>query len=89
MSGAAALFALLFGGAQSRGEELTRPNVVLIYVDDLGYKDLTCYGSIRPAKSGIQSMSAKVMTLRVENMYSASTVFLEELNVSSSHDSTL
>lgn len=44
------------------GQSRTKPNVVIIYADDLGWKDLSCYGSTfyetpnldRLAKEGIQ-----------------------------------
>lgn len=47
------------------GQSKTKPNIVIIYADDLGWKDLSCYGSIfyetpnldRLAKEGIQFMN--------------------------------
>src|SRR5690242_7009331 len=49
----------------------SQPNIVLIYVDDLGYGDLGCYGS-KIATPNLDQMAAE--GARFLNFYSASAV---------------
>ncbi|GHV57068.1 arylsulfatase [Bacteroidia bacterium] len=49
-----------------------RPNVVLFYIDDMGYADLGCYGQTRWATPNIDSLAAE--GVRFTNAYSASAV---------------
>jgi arylsulfatase A len=37
--------AFVLGGAASLMAQASKPNVVLIYADDIGYGDLSCYGA--------------------------------------------
>ena len=53
---AAALFA---GGALAAAEPAAKPNVVLIYADDLGYGDLSCYGATRVKTPNIDRLAAE------------------------------
>lgn len=55
----------LFGG-------VGKPNVVLIYVDDLGYGDLGCYGSEKNDTPHVDQLAAEGM--RFTSYYSASPV---------------
>jgi len=56
----------LLGGAASLMAQASRPNVVLIYADDVGYGDLSCYGATavktpnldRIAKTGVRFTDA-------------------------------
>ncbi len=48
------------------------PNIVLIYVDDLGYGDLTCYGSEKNDTPHIDRLA--VGGMRFTDYYSASPV---------------
>ena len=50
----------------------TKPNIVLIYVDDLGYGDLGCYGSERNDTPYVDQLAADGM--RFTSYYSASPV---------------
>src|SRR3979409_1296865 len=52
--------------AQSRG-----PNIVMIYADDLGYGDLSCYGS-NIATPNLDRMAAE--GIKLTHFYSASSV---------------
>src|SRR6516162_9483370 len=58
----------LLAGARAQG---TQPNIVLIYADDLGYGDLSCYGSAI-ATPNLDQMAAE--GTRFTNFYSASPV---------------
>src|SRR6516164_8684900 len=58
----------LLAGARAQGAQ---PNIVLIYADDLGYGDLSCYGS---AISTPNLDQMAVEGARFLNFYSASPV---------------
>lgn len=53
--GAAAMAAPLMGRAQQQ----RRPNIVLIYGDDVGYGDLSCYGATRVRTSNLDSLAKR------------------------------
>lgn len=61
----------LFGSAVSRAQSGAPLNVVLILADDLGYGDLSCYGS-RMSTPNLDRMAAD--GARLTNFYSASPV---------------
>ena len=50
------VFASTFGGS-SRNDAAEKPNVILIFVDDLGYGDLGCYGSTRNRTPNIDRLA--------------------------------
>ena len=52
--------------------ETSQPNIVLIYVDDLGYGDLGCYGSTKNNTPHVDQLAAEGM--RFTDYYSASPV---------------
>lgn len=60
---AASLLASGVTAAAVRGE-LSRPNVVLIYADDLGYGDLGCYGNTRIPTPHIDRLAGQGMLFR-------------------------
>src|SRR4051812_27058396 len=55
-----------FAGCQSVKKDNSRPNIIIIYIDDLGYGDVSCYGATRVqtpnvdrlAKNGLQFTDA-------------------------------
>jgi len=55
---AAALAAL---GARARAASPAKPNVVIIYADDQGYGDLSCYGAAKLKTPNIDRMAAEGM----------------------------
>ncbi len=65
------LLALVVLLAQSIATE-NKPNIVLIYVDDLGYGDLGCYGSEKNDTPHVDQLAADGM--RFTDYYSASPV---------------
>jgi len=48
--------ALAFTGAS--GEAAERPNIVLIYADDIGYGDVSCYGAVRVKTPNIDRVAS-------------------------------
>lgn len=64
------LFALCLGGAYTRAAD--RPNVVLIVIDDLGQRDLGCYGSSFYKTPNIDKMAKE--GLRFTDFYAACPV---------------
>ncbi len=67
-----ALVLAAFFGLAACGLAAERPNVVLIFVDDLGYGDLGCYGSQVNDTPHIDRLAAE--GLRFTDFYSASPV---------------
>ena len=51
--------------------QATKPNVILIYADDLGYGDLSCYGATAIKTPNIDKLAAK--GLRFTNAYCAAS----------------
>ena len=62
---------LLATGSELSGPQQKRPNIVLIYADDLGYGDLHCYGS--PIRTPCIDQMARE-GIRLTNFYSSSPV---------------
>jgi arylsulfatase A-like enzyme len=52
------------------GQTAQRPNVVLIYADDLGYGDLSCYGSTKVKTPNVDRLASQ--GLRFKNAYATS-----------------
>lgn len=63
---------LLWGGWMSVGAEPTRPNLVFILADDLGYGDLACFGSRHIQTPNLDRMAAEGMKLT--DFYAGCTV---------------
>lgn len=68
--GAAAAVGVLGIGAAAGGEPARRPNVVIIYGDDVGYGDLACYGGTGAATPNVDRLAAE--GLRLTSGYCAS-----------------
>lgn len=66
------LAALLLGAVVTPGAAAERPNVVVIFADDLGYGDLGCYGSPVIRTPHLDRMAAE--GLRFTDFYSAAEV---------------
>jgi len=60
----------LLPAAGSAPAELTHPNVVIIYADDLGYGDLSCYGASRIKTPNVDRLASQ--GLRFVNAHSSS-----------------
>ena len=43
----------------ARAQQSQRPNVIIIYADDLGYGDLSCYGATRVSTPHIDQLAAE------------------------------
>lgn len=67
-----AIIAATLGITGLRAEAAGRPNVVLIYADDLGYGDLGCYGSKSNPTPNLDRMAAE--GVRFTNFYVAQAV---------------
>src|SRR5213592_1351527 len=52
------LIVILWMSAVSRAEPTSRPNIILILADDLGYADLGCQGSTQAKTPNIDSIAA-------------------------------
>ena len=64
---------LLLGSSLCLAKEATvRPNVILIMADDLGYGDLSCYGSKKNRTPELDQLAAAGM--RLTSFYSGATV---------------
>ena len=60
--GAPILFCLLFAmGATAIAEQ--RPNIVVIFADDLGYGDVGCYGATKIATPNIDRLAGQGLSL--------------------------
>ena len=56
----------------SDSSRIQRPNIVLFFIDDLGYRDLGCYGSESYQTPSIDRMAAQ--SIRMTQFYSANPV---------------
>ncbi|EPR67642.1 sulfatase [Cyclobacterium qasimii] len=61
---------LPFGGVLAQNKQL--PNIVLLLADDLGYRDLSCYGSTQVNTPNLDKLAAKGM--RFTDFYAGSAV---------------
>ncbi|MEL7120958.1 MAG: arylsulfatase [Bacteroidota bacterium] len=48
----------LYSCQEASDKEVTKPNIVIFYVDDLGYGDVGCYGAKKVATPAIDAMAA-------------------------------
>tara|TARA_R110000868_G_scaffold1647_4_gene13290 strand:+ start:14266 stop:15672 length:1407 start_codon:yes stop_codon:yes gene_type:complete len=65
----AALFLIfLQGNAQSEN----RPNIIILFADDLGYRDLSCYGSLQTVTPVLDKMASE--GIRFTDFYAGSAV---------------
>ena len=64
----------ILGGCQNKslGNDVTRPNVILIYIDDLGIGDLSCYGATQVSTPHIDRLAEE--GLRFTNAYATSAM---------------
>ena len=65
-------FAAVGGGMPAQGTEADRPNVVLIFNDDMGYADLGCFGAPKNKTPRIDRMAREGR--RFTSFYVASSV---------------
>src|SRR5690606_10747028 len=60
------------GIAQNSGYKPLKPNSILIFVDDMGYGDLSCFGATQYTTPNIDNLAVKGM--RFTNFYVAQAV---------------
>ncbi len=63
---------LLFAPLPSRAESQSRPNIIYILADDLGYGDLSCYGQQKFSTPNIDRLASE--GIRFTDHYSGATV---------------
>ena len=51
------ILSLIVCGCQTKKSEVKKPNVILIFVDDMGYGDLGCYGSTKNKTPNLDQMA--------------------------------
>ena len=59
LKGSAALAGLPLTGLSLTGQAPARPNIVILYADDLGYGDTSCYGATRVRTPNIDRLAAR------------------------------
>ncbi|WP_338876330.1 arylsulfatase [Spirosoma sp. SC4-14] len=64
------LFLLVLAETTSIAQSAKRPNVVLIYADDIGYGDLSCYGTAKIKTPNVDRLASQ--GLRFTNAYATS-----------------
>ncbi|MCE5179988.1 MAG: arylsulfatase [Porphyromonadaceae bacterium] len=66
--------AAILGGCQNKSQEnkVNKPNVILIYTDDLGIGDLSCYGATKVSTPHIDRLAGE--GLRFTNAYATSAM---------------
>lgn len=58
---------ILLGASITAANEISRPNIVFIFIDDIGWGDLSCYGSPVTNKQG-QVITPHLDQLAAEGM---------------------
>lgn len=48
-----------YAGQSSKKEKKTKPNVIIILADDLGYGDLECYGTTRVHTPNVNRLASE------------------------------
>ncbi|WP_339713047.1 sulfatase [Cyclobacterium amurskyense] len=66
------LIAFLVSGAGLIAQGQSRPNILLLLADDLGYRDLSCYGSTQVITPNLDKLASKGM--RFTDFYAGSAV---------------
>lgn len=66
------LFLICFTGTILGTEKQQKPNIILILADDLGYGDLSCYGSVRQETPNLDKMADE--GIRFSQFYAGSAV---------------
>lgn len=61
---------LLLAGMTALAQPAQRPNVVFIYADDIGYGDLSCYGTSRVETPNVDRLASQ--GLRFTNAHTTS-----------------